>query len=112
MGIKLSTSNISDRESNHKNCSYCNSPFTEKLWCRECDPYKIMKGWTSGNLNIDKFIRDTMCKSHTFLEWVSFDRLTNIKEIDKGGFSNVYSAIWIDGNSEYYESWRKEKPKP
>ena len=29
--------NISN--SSHKNCSYCNKPFIEKLWCKECDPY-------------------------------------------------------------------------
>jgi hypothetical protein len=36
-----------------------------------------------------------------FLEWVSFNRFTDIKEIGEGGFAKVYSAIWIDGNSEY-----------
>ena len=58
--------NISDRDSNpvsnHKNCSYCDKPFTEELWCKECDPFRVMEGWTSGNPAIDKFIKDTMCK--------------------------------------------------
>src|SRR5579862_3934027 len=62
--------NISDRDSNpvssHKNCSYCDKPFTEELWCKECDPFKVMEGWTSGNPAIDKFIKDTMCKPEEY----------------------------------------------
>ena len=31
-------------------------------------------------------------------EWIPYDsQLNNIKEIGKGGFSTVYSAIWKDG---------------
>ncbi|UZO23735.1 uncharacterized protein OCT59_016066 [Rhizophagus irregularis] len=40
----------------------------------------MMEGWTSGNSDVDKFI--------------------DIKEIDEGGFSKVYSAIWTDGKSK------------
>src|ERR1700751_3299014 len=85
--------NISDN--NHKNCSYCDKPFTEELWCKECDPFRVMEGWTSGNPAIDKFIKDTMCKPaddkydeediYQFLEWVPFDRFTDIKELGEGG---------------------------
>jgi hypothetical protein len=63
-----------------------------------------MEGWISGNLDIDKFIKDTMCKpaswhdnneqsSYQFLEWVPFKRFKNIKKIEEGGFSKVYSVI-------------------
>ena|SRR5688572_7972611 len=30
-------------------------------------------------------------------EWIPYDQFSNIKEIGKGGFSTVYSAIWKDG---------------
>uniref|UniRef100_U9TW25 Protein kinase domain-containing protein n=1 Tax=Rhizophagus irregularis (strain DAOM 181602 / DAOM 197198 / MUCL 43194) TaxID=747089 RepID=U9TW25_RHIID len=122
MGTELSKLKISD---NHKNCSYCNKPFTEELWCKECDPFRIMEGWTSGNSVIDKFIKDTMYdtmynakiksiyNNNKFLEWVPFDRFTDIKEIGEGGFAKVYCATWIDGKSEYYEnddgSWKKRE---
>jgi hypothetical protein len=107
-----------------KNCSYCNKPFIEEFWCKECDPFTRIEGWTSGNLAIDKFIKDTMHKPkyndfigrYTFIEWVSFDKFTDIKEIGEGGFAKVYSAIWIDGPSMYHKnydgSYQKEKPKP
>src|SRR3989337_344064 len=97
--------NISDN-----NCSYCNKPFSEELWCKDCDPFRIIEGWTSGNPNVDKFIKDTMYnaryqamyntrnqESPRILEWVSFDRLTDIKQIGEGGFAKVYTATWVDG---------------
>src|SRR5581483_11542444 len=85
-------------------CSYCNKLFTEELWCNECDTC-IMKGWTSGNLHIDNFIKDTMCniknKKTPFLEWVPFDRFTDIRQVGEGGFAKVFSATWLDGKSYY-----------
>jgi hypothetical protein len=33
-------------KSDTKNCSYCSKPFTKELWCKECDPCRIMEGWT------------------------------------------------------------------
>ena len=114
--------NILDKNFNlasiiHKNCSYCNEPFTEELWCKKCDPYKIIEGWTSENHDIDKFIKDTMYSrtSGKWLEWVPFDRFTDIEQIGEGGFSKVYSATWVDGKANYkfdYGSWKKLDPKP
>ena len=122
--------NISNRDSNsvitNHNCSYCHKPFTEKLWCKECDPFGVIEGWSSGNPDIDKFIKDTMydARHHEsiqytvyrgvlFLEWVSFDRLEDINQIGEGGFAKVYSATWIDGRSVGYDyGWKKLDPKP
>ncbi|GES76019.1 kinase-like domain-containing protein [Rhizophagus clarus] len=35
-------------------------PFTEELWCKKCDPLRKIEGWTSGNNNVAKFIKDTI----------------------------------------------------
>src|ERR1051325_2618327 len=95
--------NITDGDShpiiiNHRNCSYCNKPFSEDLWCKECDPFKMIEGWTSGNPDIDKFIKDTMYsrKNGGWLKWVPFDKFTDIKQVGEGGFSKVYSATWME----------------
>ncbi len=125
METEFNKLNISDRDSEvSKNCSHCNKPFTEELWCKECDPFRIVEGWTSGNPDIDKFIKDTMYNpeeyeedySHTFLEWVPFDRFIDIKEVGEGGFAKVYSATWIDGRANYRKqndgSWKKQEPEP
>jgi len=59
--------NISDN-----NCSYCNKQFIEELWCKDCDPHRVIEGWTSGNPDIDKLIKDTMYNArqdkYSFLE--------------------------------------------
>jgi hypothetical protein len=126
---ELNNLKIFDKDSNsvnvsNKNCSYCNEPFTEELWCKECDPFRMIEGWTSGNNDIDKFIKDTIYNArgtvyrwlNDFLEWVPFDRFEDIKQIGVGGFSKVYSATWIDGKAYYdkqnYGSLKRYPPRP
>src|SRR2546421_8257678 len=103
----------------HKNCY---QP-PEKLWCKECVPSCLIEGWTSGNSEIDHFIKDTIYnakyskygKYSLFLEWIPFDRFEDIKQIGEGGFAKVYSAKWIDGQANYERkngSWKKLKPEP
>ena len=107
---------------NHENCY---QPKNKKLWCKECVPSCIIEGWTSGNSEIDNFIKNTIynAKEHSyyintkryrcplFLEWVPFDRFEDIKQIGEGGFAKVYSAKWIDGKARYIRqddgSWKK-----
>ncbi|RGB34892.1 hypothetical protein C1646_759997 [Rhizophagus diaphanus] len=120
--------NILDKDSNsmnidHKDCSYCNIPSTEELWCKECDPFMNIEGWSSGNNEIDKFIKDTIYGArnertgvYPYLEWVPFDKFKDINQIGEGGFSKVYSATWIDGPKiifDYYSKiWKKRKSEP
>ena len=37
----------------------------------------------------------------TVFEWIPYNQFSDIKEIGKGGFATVYSAIWKDGQLEY-----------
>src|SRR3954471_23349255 len=100
----------------------CYQPKNKKLWCKECVPSCIIEGWTSGNSEIDNFIKDTIYNAKLyggyplFLELVPFDRFEDIKQIGEGGFAKVYSAKWIDGRSIYTKqrggSWKKSEPKP
>ncbi|GES73054.1 kinase-like domain-containing protein [Rhizophagus clarus] len=105
----------------YKNCSYCNEPFNDKLWCKKCDPRCLIECWTSGNSDTDEFIKNTIYNvrhdfSGVFLEWVPFNRISDIKLIGEGGFSKVYSAIWINGKSSYkvrnYGIWEKLVSQP
>ncbi len=62
--------------------------------------FGIIEGWTSGNPDIDKFIKDTIYDARSqkfpkFLEWIPFDIFTDIKYIGEGEFSKVYSAEWM-----------------
>src|SRR5947209_3404593 len=85
---------------NHENC-YQPYTGTRKLWCKKCVPSCVIEGWTSGNSEIDNFIKDTIYNTRGHLEWVPFDRFEDIKQIGEGGFAKVYSAKWIDGEAIY-----------
>src|SRR3954462_12046436 len=112
---------INDKKNKTKIHKNCYQPDTGKLWCKVCVPSCIIEGWTSGNSEIDKFIKDTIYnakernyyydKCPLFLEWVPFDRFEDINQIGEGGFAKVYSANWIDGRSNYTKqdngSWKK-----
>ena len=100
----------------------------KKLWCKECVPCCIIEGWSSGNSEIDNFIKDTIYNAKyyydydydynhpRFLEWVPFDRFEDIKQIGEGGFAKVYSAKWIDGQAIYIRqddgTWKKKDSEP
>ncbi|PKY53021.1 kinase-like protein [Rhizophagus irregularis] len=94
----------------HTNCFYCNNPFTEELWCKECDPRRMIEGWTSGNNDIDKFIKDTIYKGRKytfdrFLEWVPFDRFKDINQIGVENMSAEYlNELKIHWNCYKYAS--------
>src|ERR1043165_8604559 len=78
-------SNISDEGLNmsHKNCFKCSNPFLKELWCKDCDPFEMIEGWTSGNLEVDKLIKDVIYNAgedyESLLEWVPFDRFVDIE---------------------------------
>src|ERR1043166_8782412 len=113
---------MSIKNDNHENCYQPDT--TGKVWCKECVPSCIIEGWTSGNSEIDNFIKDTIYNAKEykyvsyplFLEWVPFDRFEDIKQIGEGGFAKVYSAKWIDGSAKYTKqddgSWKKLEPEP
>ena len=42
------------------------------------------------------------------LEWIPYNRFKNIEYFDKGGFSIIYKAIWLDSPIIY---WSKDEEK-
>src|ERR1051325_7024837 len=99
-------------------CPECNKS-TKLGWCKQCNAKQLQQDfhkWTSGNEFIDKFIQESQLNakySLNVLEWIPYNRLTNVKYLDKGGFSTVYKAIWLDGpitGWDYYEKqqWNRE----
>jgi hypothetical protein len=94
--------------------------------CVKCNSFKCnsmhfqhnFKNWTSGNNDIDKFIQDAQLSVHTYqdlvtiaLEWIPYERLSNIEYIAKGGFGKVYKAKWNDGRinnwNDYDQNWNR-----
>jgi hypothetical protein len=100
--------NSRHQTTNNYLCEECNQKNTGFSWCKTCNAKHFQKNfgnWTSGNDDIDKFIQDTQLSSYysgKVLEWIPYDRFYNIEYIAKGGFGEVYRAIWIDG---YIRNW-------
>jgi hypothetical protein len=65
--------------------------------------YILIFNWTSGNEKIDDFIQKIKLEFNNgiFFEWIPYFQFDEVKEIGKGGFSTVYSAIWKDGPLYY-----------
>lgn len=83
-------------------CPDCDRP-TSFGWCMTCET-NFMKGkfpyWTSENREIDELIRHTQrnaSQACDYLEWIPFETLEIGKYIGSGGFSSIYSAVWMEG---------------
>ena len=117
-GISKTENSISELEVDIENdntpswrlCPECNKPYTDTFydWCNQCNAKRFQQdfpNWTSGNIYIDNFIQESQLNAKDpfeVLEWIPYNRLTNIKYLAKGGFSTVYKARRLDG---YITDW-------
>jgi serine/threonine protein kinase len=73
-----------------KHCEKCDEWYAnvKVKWCRLCQ--------SSGNEQIDDFIyeKQLTTNQHDIVKWIPYNQFTDIKEIGKGGFATIYSAIW------------------
>ena len=106
--------NSQDVTSKYGLCPECNKPNTGPLWCNQCNAKRFQQefpNWTSRNKCIDNFIQETQLNAKSLfevLEWIPYNRLTNIKYLAKGGFSTVYNAIWSDGFIQWWDYGKKQ----
>ncbi|RIB17426.1 hypothetical protein C2G38_2037750 [Gigaspora rosea] len=49
------------------------------------------------------------CGYENVIEWIPLSRLSDVKEIGKGGFGSVYSATWSDGIRKIEEIKKTDK---
>lgn len=79
-------------------CSKCGEPRTSIGWCKPCNTKKLkdqFQNWTSGNDDLDEFIRETQISANTpfdYMRWIPFDSFSEFEFIAKGGFGAVFSA--------------------
>jgi hypothetical protein len=84
-------------------CIECGYPRTSYSWCQNCESFRFEKQfphWTSGNIDIDDFIRKSQKQAqtdHDYMEWIPYDNFTDIEYITSGGYGDVFSAIWQEG---------------
>ncbi|CAG8460329.1 20765_t:CDS:2 [Cetraspora pellucida] len=88
-------------------CKTCGTSLSNKAWCKTCEGQKLQKKlgeWTSGNEYVDKFIRNTQTKplnKDSYLSWIPFMNLSQLKYMANGGFSAVYHALWDNLENNY-----------
>ncbi|POG74100.1 hypothetical protein GLOIN_2v1839522, partial [Rhizophagus irregularis DAOM 181602=DAOM 197198] len=88
-------------------CENCNQKCLAISYCEYCvrNYLKLnFLNWTSGNNDIDNLIQKCQMEAidpRRIVEWIPYDNLQSIKYLTKGGFSEIYTAFWING--AYYE---------
>ncbi|GBB97619.1 hypothetical protein RclHR1_30140001 [Rhizophagus clarus] len=93
-------------------CKECKQPYVNYQWCQQCNSKRFKQdfsNWTSKNEYIDKFIQDAQLdakNSYEVLEWIPYNKLSNINYYDEGGFGQIHKAIWLDGP---IDSWNFNK---
>ncbi|GBC07522.1 hypothetical protein RclHR1_07500007 [Rhizophagus clarus] len=92
-------------------CENCNQGCLATLYCEYCVRNYLkdnFSNWTSGNDDIDNLIQKCQMESlgpANIVEWFPYNNIKNIKYLTKGGFSEIYTADWIEGE---YEGWDSE----
>ena len=99
---------IRNNEGTRRICENCNQECLATLFCEYCVQNYLkanFSNWTSGNNNIDNLIQKCQLEAllpERIIEWIPYDKFQNIEYLTKGGFSEIYKAIWIDGR---YDEW-------
>ena len=94
-------------------CAHCNEDNTQPAWCLSCDPDITIHEWKSISYDIDDCVREFQLRIFQYedvIEWITFDRLSDVRKIGQGGFGTVYSAIWVDGIRKVDGNVRARKP--
>ena len=110
-----------NRDSEFEKCLDCGKKRSSVGWCKDCEITAFkdnFKNWTSGNLNIDNFIKYTQLNANgsaDCLEFIDFEQFDLLQNTNKGGaFSTIYSAIWLEGPrciwDEDAEQWTRNGP--
>ena len=86
-----------------KNC--CNEYINVYKWCKPCLINDLKTKNASGNEKINNFIQEMQLEIDSYddiiFEWIPYNQFSGIKEIGRGGFATVYSAIWKNGPLTY-----------
>jgi hypothetical protein len=93
-------------------CINCYQECLATLYCEYCVQNYLkanFSNWTSGNNNIDDLIQKCQINSlmpNKIVEWIPYNNLQSVKYLTKGGFSEIYTAVWVNGK---YKEWDSKK---
>ncbi|EXX60006.1 polo kinase CDC5 [Rhizophagus irregularis DAOM 197198w] len=103
---------ITNNSGTRRICENCNQKCLATLYCEYCVQNYLkakFSSWTSGNNDIDNLIQKCQSEALTpnnIIEWIPYNNLQSIEYLTKGGFSEIYTATWVDGR---YEDWDSRK---
>ncbi len=89
-------------------CENCQLECLSTLFCEHCVRNYLkseFSNWISGNDDIDNLIQKCqteIVRLNCIIEWIPYNHLQNIKYLTKGGYSEIYTAVWVDGR---YDKW-------
>ncbi|GES78395.1 kinase-like domain-containing protein [Rhizophagus clarus] len=95
-------------------CENCHDECLATLFCEHCVRNYLKENfsnWTSGNNDIDDLIQQ--CQSEILspdkiVEWIPYNKFENINFLTKGGCSEIYTADWINGSYDEWDSKEKQ----
>ncbi|POG59843.1 kinase-like domain-containing protein [Rhizophagus irregularis DAOM 181602=DAOM 197198] len=95
-------------------CENCNQECLATTYCELCVRNYLkanFSNWTSGNDVIDNLIQECQIKTlapRLIPEWIPYNNFKNIKYLAKGGFSEIYTTIWVNGNFIEWDSKKQQ----
>src|SRR5439155_1364582 len=114
LNIDFDKFKVQYNEGTKRICENCQDECLATLFCEHCVQNYLKENfsdWTSGNNDIDDLIQK--CQMETIIpdkivEWIPYNNLQNIKYLTKGGCSEIYTADWINGRYEEWDSKEKQ----
>ena len=116
--IVVNTDDDTKRDQKYGYCPQCKKANHHYNWCNPCDRKALVdkfNTWSTGNKNLDLFIQETQRTAtgyelwsyyKNYLEYVPYDRFTDVKSLARGGFAKVFTAKWLDGKRE--RTWSRK----
>ncbi|RIA91077.1 kinase-like domain-containing protein [Glomus cerebriforme] len=95
-------------------CENCSMECLATLFCEFCVRTYLknnFSNWSSGNNDIDNLIQQCQIETistNNIIEWIPYNNLQDIKYMTKGGCSEIYTAIWINGRFNEWDSKEKQ----
>src|SRR6266498_646562 len=103
-------------------CKKCHQPNTSYDWCQLCNAkyfQQDFKNWTSGNNDIDEFIRKAQLRAkikNEVIEWIEYDKFERVEYLAEGGFGTTFKANWKNGYIIYRDlvrnRWERSESVP
>ena len=93
-------------------CENCRQLCLATSYCELCVRNYLkakFSNWTSENDDIDNLIQKCQIETlspNKIIEWIPYNNLQNIEYLTKGGCSEIYTATWVVGK---YDEWDSKK---